>query len=389
MIQLNDNGTLHFDDAPFAHRIVLRIAVDGAEWQDVPLRMLEENRYEATHHGTHIHLAFEPAGNHCKYTLKTQSENPVRIQLGVELPEAANPYPIIPAVLFGDNNIEHVPDRTRFPHLTAEPYEEPNCSPYWEFRADRASHPVSICAFDGGVAAVSIEPYCDNAQGIEAYDDSAFIRNGLFAQTAHEDKPHAAGVTFGYRNTPSTYLNKTNFKPSTEHRFCRGEICGTIHFLQAEDRRTVHRVIRQIHHAYRDPAETTLSDTEGIRRLVDGFIHVGWIEEGGNFADLKWDFENEKLVTFRDTNDEIAWTGGTQTALPLLIAGHRAGNQEAIDKALAVLDFIAAPESINPQSGWLWDFCSKTKGRSVHGWWTGIVGEAHCAYTNGEALAYL
>ncbi len=389
MITLNNNGTLRFEHASFAHQLVLRIAAGGAEWLDAPLQRVQENRYETTYRDTHILIALEPAGNYCKYMMKAHSEHPVRIQFGIELLEAANPYPVIPAVLLGDNNIEHVVGRTRFPHLTAEPRDEPNCSAYWEFRADRASHPVSMCAFDGGIAAVSIDPYCDNAQGIETHDDSAFIRNGLFARAAHAGKPHAVGVTFGYRNTPWTYLNKTNFTAPTEHRFCCGEVQGTLHLTAGEDRRAAHRIIRDLHARYRAPSQTTLSDTEGMQRLVTGMIHAGWSAHGGNFADLKWDWENKKLAPFRGTNDEIAWTGGTQTALPLLIAGHRTGNRAATDRALAVLDFIAAPASINPRSGWLWDVCSRTKGRSIRGWWTPNVGEQHCAYTNGQALAYL
>jgi len=388
MIELTDNGTLRFEAASFPHRLALKITSGGTKWQSVPLRLVEANNYEATAHGAHIHLGFAPADNYWQYNLTLNSEKPTRVQLALELPEAADPYPIIPAVLFGDNNLDNV-SRIVFPHLTANHREKENCAPYWEFRADRASHPIAITAFNGGVAAISIAPYCDNAEGIEGDDQPEFIRNGLFAQTAHDIAPQACGVTFGYRNTPKTYLNKTRFVDPTEHRLCRGSTTGTLHLAAAENRLAVHPVIRTIHQIYRDPAESTLTDQEGIELLRDGMTHVGWIEDGGNFADLKWDFENEKLITFRDTNDEIAWTGGTQTALPLLISGHRTGNQEAVDKALSVLDFIADPQSINPDSGWLWDVCSKTRGRSIHGWWTPIVGEAHCAYTNGEALAYL
>lgn len=388
MITVNDYGSLCFDECGFNHRFVVNIAREAAEWRPVPLRQVQQRHFEGTLQDAQVKLRLKKPGDYWEYSLEGTSDTPMRIQLAMELQDAIDSYPIIPAVLFGDNNLYNVDERA-FPHLTTEFNNEPNCAPYWEFRADRASHPVALTAFKGGFVGISIDPYCDNASGIEASDSTDFIRNGLFAQTAHGDQSQACGVTFAYRNTPCTYLCKTNFTAPTEHRFRNGEVSGTLHMGSAEDRRAVHSVIRNVYECYCDPANTVLSDEEGIELLTHGMTDVGWIEEGSNFADLEWDFDNEKLVTFRGTNDEIAWTGGTQSALPLLISGYRSGNQDAIDKALSVLDYIAAPRSINPDSGWLWDVCSRTEGRSVFGWWAGAVGEAHCSYTNAEAAAYL
>ncbi len=388
MISVNDDGSICFEECEFNHRLVLNIAKETDEWRPVGLRQVDQRHFEGALDDAQVKLTLEKTGDHWEYSLTGNSETPMRIQLALELPDATDPYPIIPAVLFGDNNLDNVDERA-FPHLTTEFSDEPNCSPYWECRADRASHPLALTAFDGGVVAVSIDPYCDNASGIEPSSRTDFVRNGLFAETVHGDRPQACGVTFGYRNTPCTYMCKTNFSSSTEHRFQSGEISGTLHLRTADDRRAVHSIIRDVHQRYRDPANTVLSDEEGIELLTHGMTDVGWIEEGSNWADLEWDFENEELVTFRGTNDEIAWTGGTESALPLLISGHRSGNEDAVEKALMVLDHIAAPESINPDSGWLWDVCSRTEGRSVFGWWAGAVGEAHCSYTNGEAVAYL
>ena len=51
--------------------------------------------------------------------------------------------------------------------------------------------------------------------------DNGFIRNGTFAQLAHESQPAACGVTIGYGNLPKTFLYADNFAPATAH-FSRG-----------------------------------------------------------------------------------------------------------------------------------------------------------------------
>lgn len=383
------DGSLTFESIPFPHRLRVRVAEGDREgWHDAPLSRQADDRYTAHGVDAKITLTLTPQADAWAYALSVQAPRPARVQLALELPDAEAFYPMIPAVLFGDNNLAHVEEAV-FPHLTAARRDEPNCSPYWEFRADRASHPAAMAAFHGGVAALSIDPYTDNATGVSGRDAPTFVRNGLFARAVHAGAPGACGVTLGYRNTPLTYVNKRRFEPPTAHSLRAGTVTGTLHLAPAADRRALHDIVRALHGRYRRPATHALTDAEGIRTLTDALVTHGWIEADGNFADLKWDFERSRFVSLRGPNDEIGWTGGAPTAYPLLVSGQRAGNPDAIDKATRVLDLIAATESINPRSGWLWDMRGADGTCSNAGWWAGMTGGAHCAYTNGEAVSYL
>jgi hypothetical protein len=124
--------------------------------------------------------------------------------LRLRLLHAPQPFHLIPGNIFGDNNADHV-RAGEFPVLSTQRRFERNRAPLWEFRADRASHPVSMLACDRGVVAVSIDPYSDCREA-----DDGFVRNGVFAAL-----PDAFGVSLGYGNDPQSFHNKTVFTPAT------------------------------------------------------------------------------------------------------------------------------------------------------------------------------
>src|SRR5205823_9526624 len=105
----------------------------------------------------------------------------------------------------GDNNAAHV-RAGEFPCLTAARSADRNCAGLWEFRADRASHPVSMLCCAEGAVGISIDPYSEVEEA-----DEGFIRNGVFAAL-----PDCFGVSVGYGNDPLTFCEKTNFLPATE-----------------------------------------------------------------------------------------------------------------------------------------------------------------------------
>ncbi|MFO7869830.1 MAG: hypothetical protein R6V03_00145 [Kiritimatiellia bacterium] len=383
-INTDSQGRLIFGNSPFPHALAVRCR-RGGEWTAVHLAETG-GCFRGSAENTEVRLYLTPNGERWDYRLELSSEVPTRVQLSLEPEQASHPFHIIPAVLFGDNSLSNTP-KPIFPHLTARKSEESNCSPYWEFRADRASHPVSILYFDTGIAAVSIEPYSDDAGGILADDNSDFVRNGVFASLAHGALPCACGVTLGYGNIPHAYVAKRNFAESTSHLLRKGTARGSILFSKARDRRDIHSIIGALYTGLRETPVSSISRSEAINLLSRAMIETGWDPAAENFTDMKWNFENKRLEAFR-VNDEIAWTGGTQTAFPLLVSGRHSGNAEAVEKAVTVLDRVADGKSVNPESGWLWDVCGKQSGRNINGWWSN-AGAHHYAYTNGEALYYL
>lgn len=121
-----------------------------------------------------------------------------RMKLQVSLPGEENYYHVIPCNIYGDNHAKEV-RIGEFPLLTTEHPEAAFCSPYWEFRADRAAMPLSALCCDRGTVAVSIDPY-----SAESGKDGGLVRNGVFAEL-----PDSCGVTLGYTNDPVTFLNRS------------------------------------------------------------------------------------------------------------------------------------------------------------------------------------
>lgn len=337
-----------------------------------------------------------------RYTLHVTADFPTRMQFACEPVQVTEPFHILPGVLFGDNNLAHT-GPTHFPHLTTAYPKEPACASYWECRADRASHPVSVLAFSGGIAAVSIAPY--TARAGDDVRETSWVCNGLFAQLAHADMPLACGATVGYRNTPLTFVNKDTWDDPTQDHLYNGTVQGMLFLLPAADRRGVHAVIRHLYQDIHEAPTATLSVEEAIPALVDVLVYDSWQPDYAHFADLMaaksfceaWapiprtalspDVHPWTLLPWRDT-PEIGWTGGANLGYPLLVAADHIGHAVGHERAVAVLQYVA--DAYNPASGLLWDISSPARAATADGWWHVYLRErGHCAYTNGTAVSYL
>jgi len=378
----NDHGALTLSACISSH---LRLeCCRGGVWQVMPLRP-EGGRWTVANEGVHGSLELTAVGEGAwQYHLTLDATELTRLRLTLELPGIDGAFHIIPGVLFGDNNLEHA-GPGHFPNLTAARAETPSCSPYWEMRADRAALPLSLLCFDGGVAAVSIEPYTDQP-GVPA----GFIRNGVFARVAHAGLPHAVGVTFGYRNDPLTFSNKDTWFPSTEHRLARGAVQGRIYLRRASDRRAAHDIMRAEYARFRECPQSSLGAPEAVRAIVAAFMEVNWSEARQDFTDQATPSPGVLPLAAWRGLPEIGWTGGGPVGFPIMRAGLELGIDEAFAKGRGKLDRIA--KSFNPASGLLWDIYHPESGigPGVDGWWAGyLVKDCHCAYTNGSAVSYL
>lgn len=391
---MSDCAFFRYNNDSLTAPLYAAVDVNGA-WEFLDLRSGGDGRWHGTWEIRNRHevctggLTFALEEDTGRYDLAFEASHPVRIRLSLGSPVAGASYAILPGVLFGDNNVDNVTRRI-FPHLTLEHAEQANCSTYWEFRADRCSLPVSLLCFEGGVAAVSCNPYTEVADGVERQTgDMDFVKNGVIAQLATDAMPATCGVSCGYRNLPVTYVAKGNFLPPTEHRTARGRMQGRLFLRPAEDRLAVHDIIEELYTELHEPPEPRVSRREAARLLAEALIGPGWHEEDDNCYDWRQVPWTSEKVNFRGANDDIAWTGGMASAYPLLLAGHRLGLHECTEKALRVIDRIADPASINPATGLLWDVVGRRTGRHASGWWAGAFGAHHFAYTNGEALSYI
>ena len=121
-----------------------------------------------------LKLSCFPEGEATGYDLEFTARYPTRVKIEGTLGEA-EAWHLIPCCIHGDNNLANAKPG-QYPNLTREYPEAIYSSPVWEFRADRASHPVSIAVGGGGeVGAISIDPYCRDAE-------NHLVRNGVFAE---------------------------------------------------------------------------------------------------------------------------------------------------------------------------------------------------------------
>jgi hypothetical protein len=383
MISLHD-GNLHLQSANLHAVLSLQFWRDSA-WHPVPLSG-SGNNFSGAQHG--ISAKLDLGGDDMQwldYELSLTSEFPTRIRLNLQLPEIEQPFHLIPGNIFGDNNLKRA-EPGHYPNLTMEHPESTSCSPYWEMRADRASHPVSLICFAGGIAAVAINPYSDGK--VVPANRDGFIRNGVFAQLAHDGEPNACGVTLGYRNAPVTFLNKDQWLDATEHATTKATARGAICLAPATSRRDAHRVIQRVYERYRETPATPLSSRESIVALTDAFLNVNWQPERENFSNMRCIDPEKKTLTAWRTLAEVGWTGGGVIGYPLLIAGHLLNDSTALERARYMLHWVA--QAYNPASGLLWDVCGKHEGKQVNWWWSGyVVQDCHAAYTNGSGLYYL
>lgn len=318
------------------------------------------------------------------FELGVEADFLTRIRLTLSLPGTKEPFHIIPGNIFGDNSLDQAGDG-HFPNLTNRWRNGRSCSPYWEMRADRGALPMSLICFEGGVGAVSIDPYSESSSVPDG-----FIRNGVFARVEAWGDVNEVGITLGYRNDPCSFNNKDDWSEATMHTLNRGLARGRIYLRQAGSRMDAHAIVREEYARIHDRATPSLSREKAIEALVAAFLEVNWSDEHREFTNMNTASPGTISLKPWRSLAEIGWTGGGPIGFPLLRAGIENQNKEAEARGRGTLDRIAA--AFNPASGLLWDVFNPVAGvkPGTDGWWSGyLMKGCHAAYTNGSAVSYL
>lgn len=399
-------GSLKLRTAPCDHALTLHYRLDNA-WHPLPLAPASD-AFAADDGTVRATLRLTPDGDHTAFELSFSSSIRTRVRLSLTLPGSSSPYHILPGFLFGDGNLaNHVPGV--IPNLTTQHAGNISCATYWECRADRASHPVSLMITPGVIAAVSIDPY---SEGKPHGTSDEFIRNGIFSQVATDDPAthNACGVTLGYGNLPKTFVIAEQFTATTGHFITHATARGRIFLFKSDSRTGAHRVIRHLYQNLAESSAPPITADHAGRNLVEAFLDINWHGTNGknsdgssfgvatpyfggkpfieNFANMRCTDEQKRHIIAWRTTAEIGWTGGATIGYPILRAGHLFNIPDAIERGLYKLDWVA--EAFNPASGLLWDVCGKNEGTRANWWWSGPnTSDAHFAYTNGSGLSYL
>src|ERR1043166_650041 len=257
------NLRLHQDklcfEGAFVEASVALSAWRQGRWELLALKG-DGDLFRAAAPGIGVSLHLEQTDESFRYQLEFVSDQPTRLQFRLELPDATEAFHIIPGCIFGDNNLARA-EAGHFPNLTTQFPGNVSCAPYWEMRADRASHPVSLLCARGLVAAVSVEPYSTGAP-IGAAVPESFIRNGVFAQIRDASESDACGVTLGYGNLPSSFINKDQWGQPTAHLALAGKTRGRIFLRPAVDRLAVHEIIRKVYSEIRETPQAPIRRAE-------------------------------------------------------------------------------------------------------------------------------
>jgi hypothetical protein len=362
-------------------------AFASGSWIDLPV-VSNGNQHSFAQKGITGRLAIRPDGDQLAYTLQFTSSFQTRIRLQFSLEDQSGLFHLIPGNIHGDNNAAHVRPG-EFPCLTTTRPAERNCSRLWEFRADRASHPVSILCCERGAVGVSIDPYsaCEHA-------DDGFIRNGLFAAL-----PDRFGVSVGYGNDPLTFIEKTSFSAATADLSHGTTASGRIFAIAGAKRGAAHHIIRSIYGQAREVPQYSTSYPKALRALADAFAQISWSPELAQYTNRKCQVPVDRTLRPWRAIVEIGWTGGSMMAYPFQLAEQIFPDLKLPKTSGQIFDEIVA--GFNPQSGFFNDTTINRATRNrptdwnaseINGWWSGFLPQTrdnHCAYTNAHAVYYL
>lgn len=385
------------------------------EWFAVPDEVVNEKgfAYETEDAGFFCSFKETETSGIIEYKMGFNANYPTRLRLAVRVANEDGYYHLIPCNIYGNNNAGGAMPG-EFPFLTVEYTEDPFCSERWEFRADRASTPVSVLACNKGAVGLSIDPYSDAEGGIycegasvknlekfktaehaKQYETQTrtclYIHNGVFAEL-----PDKFGVSLGYTNYPVTFINKRTPGYVTMEMANSAEATGTLYIMPGKGRFEVHRIIKAEYMKRHKRAEYKKTFFKAAKGLIDSFVNVNWNNEDEQYTNRRCKVPDDTvLVPWRNVT-EIGWTGGAVLAYPLVLSRFIPGvlDQDTFAKALSgegLIDRIIG--AYNEKTGLFNDLTMPRPGSTslLNGWWTdfGLVKDCHCAYNVGSAAHYI
>lgn len=321
-----------------------------------------------------LHLYYED--NHTiSYHLDFDRTEDISVLIELKLLNETELFHLIPCNIHGDNNLLNAKPGY-FPNLTYENADFPTSSEVWEFRADRASHPVSILSCENGSIGITIDPY--------VLDSDRIVRNGVFAQL-----PDIIGVSVGYKNRPLTFTNKENMTPSTSDSIKKASVSGKIYLYREKKRLTCHKIIRRVYESYHEAPSYRNSLSAYLHGFLDSYENINWSKEERAFTNMACRLPGQpELKPWRPLLG-IGWTGTGVLIYPLLMSQLLLHEENDFTDTLTGL-FDEMAQRINKKSGLFYDLVRSVKGSDVNGWWAGyLVKDCHCAYTNGNGIYYL
>jgi hypothetical protein len=307
-----------------------------------------------------------------------------------ELPTGKRGFPFVPAFMYGFNEGGKSPDAT-YPQLDSGSnnagFSTPWVSDQWLVRADRSSHGLTSVIFDEITCAIGGRDVCRYHNGDVAE------KNGLGISSTN---PHRLSFLLGFQNVPYTYstVPGRNFvtRPDGYADLDKGSVESELFLFcfQNENRsQAAARLLRESYALLHDEIGNAGTVEEAITVIADRLVESGYCKEAGNFHSTLVDpgRKNSRVLTEKFSS---GWSGGTRSALPLLVAGHQFNKSQWIEPARHVLSNIAE-NAMHEKSGLFFENYDLKKDRwDVRGWWYPLLeNPGHSGYVNGHICYYL
>jgi hypothetical protein len=303
-----------------------------------------------------------------------------------------DPFFLLPSFIYGTNRSDQpVHEKAKMWPRIRPGDPDPPFSPRFTVRADRLTHPAA-CVRAGSAAVAVTGPPSLSVPGATWPVPSGF---GCFWDES------GAGViyTAGCRNQPWLYKGSRIEQDNSGEGLIEippGEffVFRITFFSEGCGNRENHGIfaplIKEVYRFYHQTPRKAASLKEGVRELARPLFEDAFNREARNYCTTLTEKEGNAV---QDTGSfSISWTGGTQAACPLLLAGLRLGNEEMRAQAASCIDHIVET-GLNPDSGLPFDAWSGGEW-TVDGWWSRYVWSlegkrGHSSYLIGQALYYI
>jgi len=311
-----------------------------------------------------------------RYKLSVISSKPISVSMGLCPTEKADAWHLIPCNIHGDNNLKKAKPGY-FPNLTYEYPEFETSSDEWEFRSDRASHPVSIVHNGSMAYGISINPYTTDSDGNH-------ICNGLFSKL-----PSTAGVSLGYRNYPHTFTFKEMFDKPTFNTVEKATAVGKIFTVKGNRVDSVSHILKDLYEDLRECPEPNYDIGYYLKAFMDSYENINWSENLQAFTNMECKVPGDPQLKPWRPLIATGWTGTGVVSYPLMLTRKLLQFDNKFSKKLED-QFNSVVAGINPSTGMFYDLIQERNGSRYNGWWAGyMVSDCHCAYTNGNGVYYL
>ncbi len=359
----------------------------------------------------------------CLLTVRNSSDAAwcgiIRCSTGIGRPAAEErPFFLLPSFLYGTNRAGEAvhPKAKQWPRIRPGAAEPPFAGAFC-VRADRLTHPGAMLRWGGGFLCISGPQEVRKAAPCAAADGEFSGRNstGRSTEARGRDRPAAvsagfgcfweetrAGLiyTLGYRNEPWCYAGGGIKRDEPGEELLRlgpGEELSVSVRIEAADAgagiKNIGLFAPALRRLYRGSHEAPRRITEARTAAADlagAMYRDAYNEDARNYCTT---LRCEEGRVVQDTGSfSISWTGGTQAAVPLLMAGLRLEDDDITAQAGQCVEAIV-DESLNPRSGLPYD-AFRDGTWTVNGWWNEYVWSlegkgGHSSYLVGEALYYI